>query len=97
MDHSPHKFNFAYTNPTPDLVVMRRGRHGAWNEYVQFKPYNSSLIFVAQLCGDQGTNVFEVAPGPKGTVRTLSVSHSAPIYAIEEVYQHALAVAQKRR
>lgn len=90
-------FNFHYDNPNPDLVKMVSGRHGEWNEYVEFCPYNSNIRFVAQLClsgNSCSTNVFEIHPGRRGKVKTLATGYSAPIFGIEDAFQAALKIAQ---
>lgn len=93
MAEKTQSFNFKFENPTPDLVTMRAGRHGEWNEYVEFQPYNSTTIYLAQLNPEGYTYAYELHLGLKGNVKTLAV-YSSPISAIEHAYKEALAVAQ---
>ena len=60
----------AFSKPINVRIKAVHGRKGQEHEYVEYRPYNTCLRFVAQKSGDWFF-VYEVIPGKNGSVRTL--------------------------
>ena len=78
-------------NLRPDIVKVIHGRKGQATEYVEYRPYNSTLRFAAQKSGDW-FYVFEIEPGKNGSVRTLG-SFPIPSSAVHQAHDLAYHIA----